>query len=152
MTMKMTSSKKKLMLATLLTSGLSLAISQASLAEPVKNVAADKQPDATAQPQMSADMRKAHDKFLEDTVAIRKELVEKRAVMQALMKAGAPDTVKASQVAGELFELREKLRVKAREAGLPLPIGMGMGGGDGFGCQNMMGYGMKGKYHRALND
>ena len=152
--MEMTSSKKKLMLAALLTSGLTLAISQASLAEPAKNVPADKQADTTSQSQMSTDMRKAHDKFLDDTVAIRKELVEKRVVMQALMKAGAPDTAKASQVAGELFELREKLRVKAREAGLPLPMGMGMGmgmGGDEFGCQGMMGHGMK-KHHRSLNN
>ena len=155
--MEMTPTKKKLMLAALLTSGLTLAINQASLAEPAKLVAADKQPDATAQPQMSADMRKAHDKFLDDTVAIRKELAEKRVVMQALMKAGTPDTVKASQVAGELFELREKLRVKAREAGLPLPMGMGMAmGGDDFGCQGMIGHGhghgMMGKHHRSPNN
>ncbi|MCL2458688.1 MAG: hypothetical protein FWF31_07545 [Desulfobulbus sp.] len=141
--MEMTSPKKKLMLAALLISGLTLAISQASLAEPAKLAAPDKQTGTTFQPQMSAEARIAHDKFLEDTVAIRKELAEKRAVMQALMKAGTPDTVKASQVAGELFELREKLRAKAKEAGLPLPMGRGMGGDD-FGCQGMME-----KHHRA---
>ncbi|WP_310600267.1 periplasmic heavy metal sensor [Desulfobulbus sp.] len=152
--MAMTTSKKKLMLAAILTSGLTLAISQAGLAESPKHVSTDKQSEAVPQAQMSLDMRKAHDKFLDDTIAIRKELAEKRAVMRALMKAGTPDTVKASQVAGELFELREKLRAKAREAGLSLPMGMGRGmgmGDDDFGCQGMMGHGIMEKHYRSHN-
>ncbi|MDR2551052.1 MAG: hypothetical protein LBD10_12725 [Desulfobulbus sp.] len=154
--MEMTPSKKKLMLAAILTSGLTLAISQAALAESPKHISTDKQNNAAQQAQMSSDMRKAHDKFLDDTVAIRKELAEKRAVMRALMKAGTPDTAKASQVAGELFELREKLRAKAREAGLSLPMGPGKGmmgmGDDDFGCQGMMGHGMMERHYRSFNN
>ena len=68
------------------------------------------------------------------------------------MHAGTPDTVKASQVAGEIFELREKLRAKAQEAGLPMPMLMMMGqGGDGMGCQGMMGQGMMDRHHRMMN-
>ncbi|MCL1981407.1 MAG: hypothetical protein FWG62_10090 [Proteobacteria bacterium] len=149
-TMNMTSPKKKLMLAAILTSGLTLAISQASLAEPAKQISPDQQTNAPAQALMNTDMRKAHDKFLDDTVALRKELAEKRAVMRALMNAGTPDTVKASQVAGELFDLGEKLRAKAKEAGLPLPMFRSMGG-DESGCQGMMGHGMREGHHRAFN-
>ncbi|WP_157470204.1 hypothetical protein [Desulfobulbus elongatus] len=149
--MEMTSTKKKLMLAAILTSGLTLAISQATLAEPAKPAPPDKQAGAPHQTQMSTELQKAHEKFLNDTVAIRKELAEKNAVMRALLKAGTPDTVKASQVAGELFELREKLRAKAKEAGLPMPMTMGLGlGGDGFGCQGMPGHGMKDRHHRTM--
>jgi len=100
---------------------------------------------------MHTEMQKSHDKFLADTVAIRKELAEKNAVLRALMNAGTPDTVKASQVAGELFELREKLRAKANEAGLPFPMMMMGQGGDGMCCEGMMGHGKMGKHHRMMN-
>ena len=151
--MDMNTTKKKLMLAAILTSGLTLAISQATLAEPAKPAPQDKQDCPPCQAQMNTELQKAHEKFLNDTVALRKELAEKNAVMRALMHAGTPDTVKASQVAGELFELREKMRVKAKEAGLPMAMGLG---GDGMGCQGMTGYGMMGhgmmdKHHRAMN-
>jgi zinc resistance-associated protein len=153
--MEMTPIKKKIMLAAILTSGLTLAISQATLAETAKPAQPAPQSNSAALPcqvLMSSEMQKAHDKFLTDTVAIRKELAEKNAVMRALMQAGTPDTVKASQVAGELFELREKLRAKAQEAGLPMPMLMMGQDGDGMGCQGMMGHrGMAGKHHRMMN-
>ena len=73
-------------------------------------------------------------------------MAEKHAVMRALMNSGTPDTVKAGQVAGELFELREKLRAKAKEAGLPYPMmGAGCGMGDGMGMGSGMGMG-KGRH------
>lgn len=153
--MEMTTTKKKLMLAAILTSGLTLAISQATLAEPAKPASPETQAKSGGHPtqmQMATEMQKLHDKFLSDTVAIRKELAEKNAVLRALMHAGTPDTVKASQVAGEIFELREKLRAKAQEAGLPMPMLMMMGqGGDGMGCQGMMGQGMMDRHHRMMN-
>jgi zinc resistance-associated protein len=135
--MNATATKKKLMLAAILTSGLTLAISQAAWAETAQAVPSGKQGDTSYQPRINPEMRKAHEKFLDDTVAIRKEMVEKGAVMRALMNAAAPDTAKVAQVAGELFELREKLRTKAQEAGLPMPM---LGQGYGMGCG--LGYGM----------
>ena len=83
-------------------------------------------------------MQKTHDKFLAETVDLRKQMAEKHAVMRAQMNAGTPDTAKVSQLAGELFELREKLRVKAQATGLPMPMLM-MGQGDmgGVPCQSM---------------
>jgi zinc resistance-associated protein len=148
--MNMTTTKKKIMLAAILTSGLTLAISQAAMAEPNQPAQPGPQGKSNVQPcqyQMNTEMKKIHDKFLDDTVAIRKELAEKNAVMRALMNAGTPDTVKASQVAGELFELREKLRAKAKEAGLPMHmLMMGHSGFDGMACDDM--HGIRDKQHR----
>lgn len=99
--------------------------------------------------QMDPAMMKLHEKFLNETVAIRKEMVQKNAVMRALLDAEIPDATKVSQVAGELFDLREKLRVKANEMGVPMMgmgMGMGMGDGDVMPCQGM---GMGGR-HRIM--
>jgi zinc resistance-associated protein len=148
--MELTTSKKKIMLAAILTSGLALVISQSALAEsaqaPQAN-RADVQKNIGKGPgQYSLDpaIQKARDKFLSETVAMRKEMAEKHAVMRALLNADTPDTTKISQLAGELFELREKLRLKAQETGLPMHMlmmgdmscqgtGMGMGMGMGMG-------------------
>lgn len=139
--MELTNTKKKIMLAAILTSGLTLSISQASLAQThhqTDPASTDKPGVHCSQYQMTAEMQKARDKFLNETAPIRKELAQKRAEMRAIMAAGTPDTTKASQVAGDLFDLREKLRAKAQEAGLPLPMMMmGHGDGDTMPCQDM---------------
>ncbi len=136
--MERTTSTKKIVLTALLTSGLALAISQSALAQPGQP---DPQTKKTAHHythQMDADMQIAREKFLGETVAIRKQLVEKNAMMSALANAQAPDATKISQLAGELFDLREQLRVKAKEAGLPMMgMGMGMGMGDMMPCQDL---------------
>jgi len=141
--MELTTSKKKIMLATILASGLVLAISQSTLAQPAQPDKEAKKSTAAYQYQMDPAMLKAHEKFMDDTVAIRKQMVEKIAAMHALMQADTPDSTKASQLAGELFELREKLRAKAKESGLPMMhMGMGMGMGMGKGRGMGMGMGM----------
>lgn len=148
--MEMTANKKKIMLAAILTSGLTLAISQASWAEEAKAEASEPVVKAATQPAMkkiNPAMQVAHDKFLTETIALRKELAEKNAVMRALMHTDTPDITKVAQVAGELFELREKLRLKAKEVGLPMPPMMGMGDGV-VPCEDMMGHGGMGKPHR----
>lgn len=123
--MNMTNTKHKLMLAAIMTSGLTLAISQAVMAQPDKpdgHGPQGKEIEAPCRYQINSDLQKAQDKFLAETVAERKALAQKNAEMRAIMKAGTPDTAKASEVAGELFELREKLRLKAHETGIPLPM------------------------------
>ena len=81
---------------------------------------------------------KARDTFLSETTELRKNMAEKRAAKRAVMSSTTPDPAKASQLAGELFDLREQLRTKARAAGLPAGMMMGMGRmGDG----QMMRYG-----------
>lgn len=149
--MKMTTTSKKLALAAILTSGLTLAISQSVLAQPDQGADSWKG-QAPCSQNLDPAMQKARDKFLADTVELRKQMAEKHAVMRAIMKAGTPDTVKAGQVAGELFDLSEQLRAKAKEAGLPYPM-MGFGCGEGMGehmgmmHDGMMGKGMMGKGH-----
>ena len=76
--MERTASKKKIILAAILSSGLALAISQSALAEPAAQPdAQSKQVTTPRMHRMDPDMQKAHEKFLGDTVAIRKQLVEK---------------------------------------------------------------------------
>ncbi len=136
--MKTTNTKNKLMMAAILTSGLTLAISQAVMAQPEKHGGhgpQGKEVDVPCRYQMNSELQKAQDTFLAETVPERKALAQKKAEMRAIMKAGTPDTVKASAVAGELFELREKLRLKAHELGMPLPLLL-----MGQGCDGM-------KYH-----
>jgi zinc resistance-associated protein len=145
--MKITTSKKKIVLAILLTSGLTLAISQSALSQPAQPEPSDTkgtQMMSHGRYQMDPAMLKLHEKFLNETVVIRKEMVQKNAVMRALLDADIPDATKVSQVAGELFDLREKLRVKANEIGMPM-MGMGMGDGDDMPCQGM---GMGGRHRK----
>lgn len=146
--MELTTSKKKIMLATILTTSIALAISQAALAQPADAGVQGDKGAPLCQPQMDPATQKARDKFLTETVELRKQLAEKNAAMQAVLNAGTPDTDKASKLAGELFEVREKLRVKAQESGLPMPMLM-MGHGDmsGMPCQGM-GDGMGKRHHR----
>ena len=99
--MELTTSKKKIMLATILSTGLALAISQSALAQPAAPELQGKKDTAPCQYQMDAATQKTHDKFLSDTVAIRKEMAEKNAALRALLNAGTPDTAKASQLAGD---------------------------------------------------
>ena len=149
--MKITTSKKKIVLAILLTSGLTLAISQSALSQPAQPEPSDTkgtQMMSHGRYQMDPAMLKLHEKFLNETVVIRKEMVQKNAVMRALLDADIPDATKVSQVAGELFDLREKLRVKANEIGMPMMgmgMGMGMGDGDDMPCQGM---GMGGRHRK----
>nr|WP_320013239.1 hypothetical protein [uncultured Desulfobulbus sp.] len=123
--MTTTNTKKKLMMAAILTSGLTLAISQAAMAQPSQgggNSTKGAQVDMPCHYQMNGEYTKAREAFLQNTTAERKLLAQKKAEMQAIMKAGTPDTVKASAVAGELFEIREQLRLKALETGMPLSM------------------------------
>jgi len=137
--MENSTSKKKIVLAAILTSGLALAISQSALAQPGFQGQGGKQSWSM---QMDPVAQKAQEKFLNETVDTRKQLAEKNAVMRALMNAGTPDTVKASQLAGELFELREELRLKAQETGMPLPmLMMGQGGKGAMSCYGTGGRG-----------
>ena len=136
--MELTTSTKKIALAAILTSGLALAISQAAIAQPNHSgVPAGK---GMGMQQMDPATQKAHDKLLADTVELRKQITEKQTVLRALMNADTPDTAKIGQLSGELFTLREQLRVKAQEAGLPDMMGMGFGMGYGMG--HGMGHGM----------
>ncbi len=98
-------------------------------------------------PQMDDKTQAARQKFLDQTVDLRKKMVENRARMRALMNSTNPDPGQVARLAGEIFDLREQLRIKARENGLQ---GMGpmamMGAGCGCGGPMGMGAGMPGHH------
>lgn len=125
---------KKVFLATILTGGLALAISQAVIAQPGLGPQGlgPKGGPAYAQ-KMDPAIEKARDKFLTETAVERKELAQKNAALRVLMNSSNTDTTEVAKLAGEVFELREKLRAKAREAGQPLHMMM-WGSGNGMGC------------------
>lgn len=93
--------------------------------------------------QLDEATQQARTKFLDETVALRKQVAEKRTEMRVLMDSESPDAKQTSSLAGELFDLREQLRVKAQENGLP---GHGVMGEMGMN-QNCGGMGMKGPHH-----
>jgi zinc resistance-associated protein len=81
----------------------------------------------------SPENAKALEQFLDQTVSLRKEMAQKRAEFQALMQGNNPDPKEATKLAGELFDLKEILRNKAKENGLqshPLP---GVTSGSAYG-------------------
>jgi hypothetical protein len=58
------------------------------------------------------------DSFFVNTEGIRKEMAEKRAEKQSLIRGNNPDPAVLSRVEGELFDLRTTMRQKAEEAGV----------------------------------
>ncbi len=86
-------------------------------------------------------------KFREETKELRREMAVKRVQMRALMRAENPDEVKIGKLAAELFDLQEKLRKKAEEAGIPVSACGRACGKDARGG-GMMGGGMR---HRMMD-
>jgi zinc resistance-associated protein len=76
------------------------------------------------------------DAFLQATVDLRKHLAMKQAEYQALMNSDNPDPAKAGAITGEMFQLRDQIRTKAKEAG----VGNGYCGA-GYGCRGGWGNG-----------
>ncbi len=127
---------KKIIIAAAVTTALAFGGLQAATAGPgsMRGGGPGFQNPCFGQGQQSFDEAtlKAHDTFLSETTELRKNMAKKRAAKRAVMSSTTPDPAKASQLAGELFDLREQLRTKARAAGLPAGLMMGMGRmGDG---------------------
>ncbi|MFP7755809.1 Spy/CpxP family protein refolding chaperone [Thermodesulfobacteriota bacterium B35] len=97
-------------------------------------------------PQVDEKTRAAREKFLDQTVDLRKQMMENRARMRALMHSASPDPDQVSKLAGKIFDLREQLRVKARESGLQGTGPMAMMGACGCGGPMGMGTGMPGHH------
>jgi len=82
---------------------------------------------------------KAREKFLEETTALRKEIVVKQSSYDALLLQDNPDEKKAAQLSGELFDLRTELQNKAAERGITGGFGFsGRGPGMMSGGSGMM--------------
>lgn len=74
----------------------------------------------------------ARQKFAADNTELRKKMMTKRAELEAVMAGTNPDEKKAAALSGELFDLREQMHQKAKEAGITMgPGSCGMGAGQG---------------------
>ncbi len=119
--MKNLSSKKKYLAAAILVSALAFTITHSATARPNQM---GYQSGPCQQQQLDPVTQKAQEKLMSETVELRKQMVEKKAAMRAVMAAETPDATKASKLAGELFDLKEQFRTKAQEYGFPTQ-GMG---------------------------
>lgn len=90
----------------------------------------------------------ARNKFRQENQEIFKQLVTKKAELRAVFSQENPDSDKAAQLSGEVFELRNALHKKADEAGLPKPRFF-KAGCDGTGCQGK-GFGGGRKHGRGI--
>lgn len=85
-----------------------------------------------AQP-LDAETQKKYEKFLQETVDLRKELDAKLVEYQALMASENPDPSKAALLTESYYQLRDVLTTKAIEAGLAQQRGGGCNGCSGKG-------------------
>jgi len=92
--------------------------------------------------------QKAQEKFLAETTELRRKMAAKHAEMRALMGGANPDGKQAAKLSEEMFDLREQMRAKAKDAGLASGVGCGMCDGPGMGRGMMMGMG-GGPKHRG---
>jgi hypothetical protein len=72
----------------------------------------------------------ARQRFLDDTVELRRALVVKQAEYNALKAQTDPDPKRAAKLAQEIFDIQEQLRVKANDYGIK---GEASAGNDGRG-------------------
>ena len=98
---------------------------------------------------MSEEMMQAHNQFVKESRELRKSLMVKKAEMKALMHNANPNSEQVALLAGELFDLKEKLAYMAHEFGLPAHSFMGSSGKGCGGCGHMKKCGgpMHGKHH-----
>ncbi len=94
-----------------------------------------------AMAQMDKATKAKYEAFMEDTKLLRKSMVEKRAEKNALMKADNPDAKRVAVLAGELFDLRYEMQLKARAAGLTQFMGSGGHSAMGSGMNYRRGHG-----------
>lgn len=121
------------LLASGMTVGLALTVGAADEpAAPADAPSALAQPAPQPHPRLTpGDFAKKRAQFLEDTKDLRRQIAVAKAAMKALMRSTQPDVDLAQRFAGELFDLREQLRAKEAESGLP-PM---MGGKPSHPCQ-----------------
>jgi Spy/CpxP family protein refolding chaperone len=91
---------------------------------------------------LSTEELQAREEFRQETSEIRRQMAVKQAELQALMAQTNPDEKKVAALTGEVWDLRNGLRQKAVESGLPGQFGFencrkgGMRGGRGPQARN----------------
>ena len=90
----------------------------------------------------------ARNKFRQENQELFKKMVTKKAELRAVFLQENPDSDKAAELSGEVFELRNALHKKADKAGLPRPRAF-KAECNGTGCQGQ-GFGGGRKYGRGM--
>jgi len=85
---------------------------------------------------LTPEAEKKYEKFMQETVELRKELAEKMAEYQSLMASTNPDPSKGAMLTEEYYQLRDVLTQKARLAGIAPKRGgcNGCNGGGKVAC------------------
>ena len=76
-----------------------------------------------------ADRHAKFEEFLTDTKDLRRQIAIQSAEKEAMLHSKNPDAMSVAKVAGDLFDLQNTLREKARAAGLPRHFHRGHGRG-----------------------
>lgn len=94
------------------------------------------QKDQGQQQALSPEAKKKYEKFLQETVELRRKMEEKMAEYQSLMASKTQDPSKAAMLTEEYFQLRDVLTQKARLAGVAQKNGgcNGCSGRPGVAC------------------
>lgn len=96
------------------------------------------------QQQVDPASQEKYSQFFTETQELRKQLTMKQAERRALMQTENPDPAAASQLAGEIFDLRNSLQDKAQAAGISQFYGRGQAGFMGGGPRGGRGGGPRG--------
>jgi len=85
---------------------------------------------------LTPEAEKKYEKFMQETVELRKELAEKMSEYQSLMASTNPDPSKGAMLTEEYYQLRDVLTQKARQAGIAPKRGgcNGCNGGGKVAC------------------
>ncbi len=83
-----------------------------------------------------------YQKFMDETQALRDQIILDRAELDAVMAGTNPDPAKARAITQKIVDARNQMRVKAKELGLPAGCGMGDFMGRGHGMKHGKGHGM----------
>ena len=146
--MKLTNTKKKIILSVALVSAIMVAGIQSAGASPWEG-GPNKwsgspcnqcdQSESRGQLQLDEKSIEARDAFRSETVALRKEIATKKSEKRALMLNENPDAKRVAQLTGEIFDLREQMHTKAKEKGIS-NIGYGRGTGQRCGGPGPKGF------------
>ena len=92
--------------------------------------------NSQVQQPLDVEAKKKYEKFMQETVELRKEMGEKAAQYQSLVASENPDSSKAALLTEEYFQLRNFLQEQAIRAGIaPRKSGCnGCNGSPGVAC------------------
>ena len=111
--------KRSLLLVSLLILSIFVVVQYASSENKAVPGQGCQRADQQEQPRnLSPEQQKKLDKFLAETVDLRKELADKQAAFKQFINSENPDPAKAAMLTNEYYQLRDFLNQKAVQAGI----------------------------------